>query len=177
MNYDPTIIRRNSATVNADLNLMYTLILLLLITLCYAAYHLLVKVSSNYGGAFDAAPILATLSLQATALVVSLAYFFYLISQDVSVTLPGKAYIWAIGAGLCIGLAEIMYFYLFRGVAGEKPMAASTAIPFIVGGTIVVTVLVSMLVFRETLNPGQWIGVSLALIGMVILGLNTISAE
>ncbi len=156
---------------------MYTLILLLLITICYAAYHLLVKISSGHGVPVDTAPILATLSLQASAMMVSLVYLSYLARQQVSVTLPGKAYIWAIGAGMCIGFAEIMYFYLFRGFAGEKPMAASTAIPFIVGGTIVIAVLVSVLVFKEDLNPGQWIGVCLAFIGMVILGLNSINTE
>lgn len=151
---------------------MNTLLLLCLITACYAAYNLLVKVSGSYAEG-SSAPILATISLQVAALSMSLIYLVYLQRGDANIALPGKVYLWAVFAGMCIGLAEIMYFYLFRGVGGEKPMAASTAIPFIVGGTIAVTVLVSHVVFRETLSVGQWIGVSLAFSGMIVLAISS----
>ncbi|MGB5706811.1 MAG: hypothetical protein WBM41_08260 [Arenicellales bacterium] len=147
---------------------MQTLVLLFLITACYAAYNLLVKLSSSYSGAATT-PILATISLQLAALSVSLIYLGYLSRQQITVGLPGRAYFWAVTAGVCIGLAEVMYFYLFRGVGGEKPIAASTAIPFIVGGTIVIALVVSSFLFRETLNSGQWIGVGLTFAGMSVL--------
>lgn len=151
---------------------MQTFALLLLITAGYAAYNLLVKVSSSYSGS-SASPIMATISLQLAALSVSLIYLVYLARQPLSLVLPGRAYFWAIAAGICIGLAEVMYFYLFRGVAGEKPIAASTAIPFVVGGTIVIVLAVSSILFRETLNQGQWIGVGLTFAGMSILVINS----
>jgi len=151
---------------------MNTLLLLCLITGCYAAYNLLVKVSGSYADG-SSAPILATISLQIAALSMSLIYLVYLQRSDVNIALPGKVYLWAILAGVCIGLAEIMYFYLFRGIGGEKPMTASTAIPFIVGGTIAITVFVSHVVFREVLGVGQWIGVSLAFAGMLVLAISS----
>lgn len=147
---------------------MQTLVLLLLITTCYAAYNLLVKVSSGYSDA-TTTPIMATISLQLAALSVSLIYLLYLARQPLSIVLPGRAYAWAVAAGICIGLAEVMYFYLFRGVAGEKSIAASTAIPFVVGGTIVIVLAISSFLFRETLNSGQWIGVGLTFAGMSML--------
>ena len=148
---------------------MRTLILLILITICYAGYNLLVKVSGSHTGSVNIAPILATMALQATALGVSVVYLLYLTQQNVNVALPGKAFKWAVGAGVCIGLAEILYFYLFRGFAEDKPVSGSIAIPFIVGGTIVISVLVSVLVFGETLKPVQWLGVILAFSGMILL--------
>ncbi|MCY3767824.1 MAG: hypothetical protein OXG56_00430 [Gammaproteobacteria bacterium] len=148
---------------------MRTLILLILITVCYAGYNLLIKVSGSHTGSVNTAPILATMALQASAFGVSVAYLIYLTQQNASVTLPGKAFIWAVGAGVCIGLAEILYFYLFRGFAEDKPVAGSVAIPFVVGGTIVISVLVSVLAFGEPLKPVQWLGVVLAFSGMILL--------
>ena len=152
---------------------MRSLILLALVTVFYASYNLLVKASSNHAGQEVSTPILATISLQVSALCVSLAYLLYLFRHGTELALPGKAYLWAMGAGLCIGLAEILYFYLFRGFEGERPIQASSAIPFIVGGTIVITVVVSILVFGESLNRGQWAGVALAFAGMLVLAVNS----
>ena len=152
---------------------MRTIVLLVLVTICYAAYNLLVKASTNSSGSITTAPILATIALQATALTVSIVYLIHLTRENVSVALPAKAFFWAMGAGLCIGLAEIMYFYLFRGFPGEKGMEASAAIPFIVGGTIAIAVAVSILVFGESLKPMQWAGVSMAFAGMIILALSS----
>jgi len=151
---------------------MRSLILLGLVTVFYAAYNLLVKVSSSSTGSVTTAPILATIALQATALTVSSVYLIYLTRQNVSIALPGRAIFWAVGAGICIGLAEIIYFYLFRGFAGEKAMPASMAIPFIVGGTIAISVVVSILVFGESLKPLQWLGVTLSFVGMIVLALS-----
>lgn len=152
---------------------MRTLLLLLLITICYAAYNLLVKVSSSYVDSQSTSPIIATIILQSTALMVSLVYLLFLIRQTVNLALPIKAYAWAAVAGLCIGLAEVLYFYLFRGFADENPIAASSAIPFIVGGTIVIAVAVSHFIFKESLNSGQWFGVGLGFVGMIVIALNS----
>lgn len=152
---------------------MKTLTVLILVTLCYAAYNLLVKVSTSHVTSLQTPPILATICLQATALLVSLGYLIYLSRQSVSVALPTRAWLWAAGAGLCIGIAEVLYFYLFRGFENEKQISASTAIPFIVGGTIVVAVTLSWVLFRETLTRGQWAGVGFSLLGMIMLAVNS----
>lgn len=152
---------------------MRTLILLVLVTVFYASYNLLIKASSNHAGQEVGSPILATISLQLAALSVSIVYLLHLSRQELTLTLPIKAYAWAIGAGLCIGLAEILYFYLFRGFDGEKVMHASSAVPFIVGGTIAITVVVSIVVFGESLNRGQWAGVGLAFASMLVLAINS----
>ena len=152
---------------------MFTIILLCLVTIFYSAYNLLVKASSSNIHDVSLAPILATLSLQVGALSVSLVYFMYLLQKGQVVGLPTKAYGWALVAGLCIGTAEVLYFYLFRGVAGEKPISASVAIPLIVGGTLLISVLVSRLLFNESINTGQWLGIGLAVIGLATLALSS----
>ena len=149
---------------------MQSLILILLITVCYAGYNLLVKVSGSHNDSVLASPIVATICLQLAALSVSLVYLLYLMRTATVLSLPIKSYLWAAAAGLSIGIAEVLYFYLFRGFAGEKQVAASFAIPMIVGGTIVLAVVVSWLVFNERINPGQWIGLSLTVAGLLLLG-------
>ena len=127
-----------------------SLILLLGVTSLYAGYNLLVKVSSDHVPAAATTPILATIALQIAALGVSAAYATGLVLRGghvLAVSPPAVA--WAVAAGLCIGAAEIGYFYLFRGVAGGEPMAANVAIPIVVSGAIVFTLLVSWLVLRE----------------------------
>ena len=149
-----------------------SVLLLLFIIGFYAAYNLLVKASSGYTLSASS-PILATISLQLAALSVSLIYLCYLVEQKAVISVPTKAYLLAIGGGVCIGLAEVLYFYLFRGVGGDKPMAASVAVPLVVGGTIIVAVLASYVVFKESLNVGQWIGIGLGFIGMVVLAVSS----
>ncbi|MXZ80271.1 MAG: EamA family transporter [Gammaproteobacteria bacterium] len=149
---------------------MKTLAVLALITFCYAGYNLFIKVSMSHAESTAISPIIATICLQASALAVSILYLLSLVRDSVALAdLPFRAYAWAIGAGICIGIAEILYFYLFRGFAGEAKIEASTAIPFIVGGTIVIAVVVSVFLFGESLSPIQWIGTALALAGMLVL--------
>ncbi len=113
---------------------MWTEILLLLaITVIYAGYNRLVKMSSNYVPEPATSTVLATICLQRAALAASGTVALLLLARSGHVLkLSATAYAWAAGAGLCIGLAEIGYFYLFRGVGGTGPVTASVAVPVIV---------------------------------------------
>ena len=150
-----------------------SLILLLGVTSLYAGYNLLVKVSSDHVPAAATTPILATIALQLAALGVSAAYATGLVLRGghvLAVSPPAVA--WAVAAGLCIGAAEIGYFYLFRGVAGVaggEPMAANVAIPIVVSGAIVFTLLVSWLVLREPFTSVRLLGAVLVVAGVVTL--------
>ena len=79
------------------------------------------------------------------------------------------AVLWAVAAGLCIGAAEIGYFYLFRGIGGGEPMEANVAIPVIVSGAIVLTVILSWLVLREPFTWARLLGAALVAGGVVVL--------
>ncbi|MCY4051816.1 MAG: EamA family transporter [Gammaproteobacteria bacterium] len=153
---------------------MKSLLIILLITLCYSGYNLLIKVSMSHAESTSISPIFATIGLQISALMVSIVYLITTARTSVSFSdLPFGAYTWAIAAGICIGIAEILYFYLFRGFSGETPIQASTAIPMVIGGTILITILISVFLFRESLTNAQWLGVALAFVGMTVLAFNS----
>ncbi|MEO1864491.1 MAG: hypothetical protein ABGX98_01925, partial [Pseudomonadota bacterium] len=137
----------NSLDLNGDLsreNYMNAWALLLLITLLYAGYNLFVKVSGDHAAGTVTTTILATISLQTAALVVSLMFAAYLFMRGgQTFALPPASYKWAVLSGVCIGIAEIGYFYLFSGTGLRQTIPASTAIPIIVCGTAVVAFVVS----------------------------------
>ena len=146
------------------------LVLLLVITFLYAGYNLLIKVSTSHVPLESSSTILATIALQIAALSVSCIFAAGLLMRGgSSLALPSPAYMWAILAGLCIGGAEIGYFYLFRGIAGHPPFPANIAIPFIVSGTIVLTVLITWLTLKEPLSWQKIIGTILVVVGVVVL--------
>ncbi len=150
-----------------------TLFLLLIITFLYAGYNLLIKVSSGFVPITASSTILATIALQLAALVVSCLFATGLLVRGASaLSLPTSAYVWAVLAGICIGGAEIGYFYLFRGIAGAPPLAANIAIPFIVSGTIVVTALAAWLTFNESLSWQKGFGIALIIIGVITIYLD-----
>ena len=144
--------------------------LLSAITVLYAGYNLLIKISSNHVPEVATSTILATICLQVAALVASLVFMGMLLIRGGQVlSLSLSAYLWAAGAGLCIGLAEIGYFYLFRGVGGTAPVAANVAIPAIVTGTVVITILLSAMVLKETLAPIQIGGTVVVIVGIAMI--------
>lgn len=84
-------------------------------------------------------------------------------------TLPMPTYLWAIGAGICIGIAEILYFYLFSGISGLPAMSASVVIPTVVAGTVVLALVASTVLFGERLNLYQLFGGLMITGGIVLL--------
>jgi drug/metabolite transporter (DMT)-like permease len=149
-------------------------LLLLTATVLYAGYNLLIKVSGTHVPEEATSTILGVICLQLAALTTSITYAgsLFVLKGDQHLQLSTSAYLWAAAAGFCIGGAEIAYFYLFGGIGSMKPMPASIAIPTIVSGTIVITLLVSFLVLREPLNWNQWLGSACIVLGIVILFLN-----
>lgn len=146
------------------------LALLTLVTLAYAGYNVFIKVSGSHAPAGASTTILATLCLQASAILTATVFLAFLALQGGhSFRLGTPSYLYAAAAGFCIGAAEIGYLYLFGGVAGIRPMAASLVIPVVVSGTIVVALLVSALLFRESLGPWQLAGAALVIAGIVVM--------
>ena len=149
---------------------MIPILLLLTVTVLYASYNLLVKVSSSHVPEDATTTILATVCLQITALAASAVFAGVLLARGGQVMqLSTSAYLWAAGAGLCIGFAEIAYFYLFGGIGGIKPMAASVAIPVIVSGTIVITQAAGVVLFGESVTWAKFAGCGCIVLGIVLL--------
>ena len=152
---------------------MTGLILLAAVTALYAGYNLFIKLSGGYVPAEATTTIMATICLQIAALITSGVFFLMLTLRGGQVfTLSMGSYFWAAVAGVCIGGAEIGYLYLFGGVGLSKPMAASVVIPTIVSGTIVISMLFSYFVLKETIALNQIFGSLLIGFGIVLLFLN-----
>ncbi len=149
---------------------MATFFVLTLVMGLYAGYNVLIKVSTGHVPDAATTTVLATLSLQVTALMVSLAFAGVLGAQGGHVFRLGVAsYGWAAAAGLCIGATEIAYFYLFAGIGHGAPMAANVAVPAVVGGAIAITLLISVLALKE---PTSWLqagGAALVVVGVLLL--------
>ena len=146
------------------------ILLLIAITVLYAGYNLLVKVSTLHVPAVATSTVLATICLQLAALAASCTFAIALLARGGHVLkLSTAAYAWAVGAGLCIGLAEIGYFYLFRGVGGSGPVAASVAVPVIVTGAVILTMLLSFFALKESLGAMQVAGTAVVVIGIAMI--------
>jgi len=144
--------------------------LLLLITLMYAGYNLFVKVSGDHAAGTVTTTILATISLQTAALVVSLMFAAYLLMRGgQSFALPPASYKWAALSGVCIGIAEIGYFYLFSGTGLRQTIPASMAIPIIVCGTAVIAFVAATVFLNEPFGWRQILGVVLVVLGVGVL--------
>ena len=149
---------------------MSALVLLALVTVFYAGYNVFMKLSGMHVPALATTTIVATLFVQVAALTTSLVFVGVLAARGGhTFSLPANALAWAAAAGVCIGLAEIGYLYLFGGVGGFAPMAASIAIPTIVGGTILIALVVSVEVLKEAMGWTQLLGCFLILAGIVLL--------
>lgn len=157
---------------------MLGLVLLAAVTVLYAGYNLFIKVAGGHVPPAATTTILATLCLQLAALFASVVFLSILVLRGGQVfSLSPGAYLWATLAGLCIGGAEIGYLYLFGGLGLAKPMAASIAIPTIVSGTIVIALLFSAIVLKETIAWNQILGSVLIVLGIVFLFLKAPAAS
>ena len=87
------------------------LFVILLVTLSYAGYNIFIKLSSSQN-INNTNNIAATLFLQLFALLVTSFFSIYLYSKGEKIfVLSSKAYLYAIIAGISIGIAEIGYFF------------------------------------------------------------------
>ncbi|MFT5111985.1 MAG: drug/metabolite transporter (DMT)-like permease [Parasphingorhabdus sp.] len=149
---------------------MSSSVLLILVTVFYAGYNIFIKLSGEHVPPIATTTILATICLQVAALATSVIFISALAAKGGHVfTLAPKAYLWATVGGVCIGVAEIGYLYLFGGLGGLKPMAANIAIPTIVCGTIVIAMLFSYIVLKESFNWNHMLGSLLIFTGVVFL--------
>lgn len=149
---------------------MLSIILLAATTVLYAGYNLLVKQSADVAGSVASTTITATIALQIAALSTSIIFAIFLkVQGGHSMTLSMPTYLWAIGAGICIGIAEILYFYLFSGISGLPAMSASVVIPTVVAGTVVLALVASTVLFGERLNLYQLFGGLMITGGIVLL--------
>ena len=145
------------------------LIILVIVTISYAGYNLFIKLASSQN-LNNSNSIAATLCLQLFALFVTILFSFYLFSKGEKIfVLPSKSYLYAIFAGISIGLAEIGYFYLFNESNPKGASNANSVIPVILGGTILITMIFSFIFLSESFNYKRIFGTFFIIFGIYLV--------
>lgn len=138
---------------------MHWLVLALLTALCLAFYNFFIKLAADHVSAAAGAVI-----LQLVAAGLGGLWLLWLRLKGQPLELSGKGVGLAVAAGLGVGLAEILTFVVFsRGVP------SSVGTPVIVGGSVLLTALLGLVVLREALSWPQALGLVSIVVGIALL--------
>lgn len=136
------------------------IVLLALAALMFGLYNVFIKLSADYIQA-----ILGAVVLQFIAAFLGLGLLLYMkYAADLQISATPRGIGLAVLAGVAIGLVEILTFIIYgRGV----PVAVGN--PLIIGGSLVVTTGIGVVILRETLNPVQLGAVLMVAAGIGLL--------
>ncbi|WP_139921874.1 EamA family transporter [Hymenobacter sp. DG01] len=138
---------------------MHWLVLALLTALCLAFYNFFIKLAADHVSAAAGAVI-----LQLVAAGLGGLWLLWLRLKGQSLELSSKGVGLAVAAGLGVGLAEILTFVVFsRGVP------SSVGTPVIVGGSVLLTAVLGLVVLREALSWPQALGLVSIVVGIALL--------
>lgn len=139
------------------------IVLLALAALMFGLYNVFIKLSADHIQA-----ILGAVVLQFVAAFLGLGLLLYMkYANGLQIFSTPRGITLAVLAGVAIGLVEILTFIIYgRGV----PVAVGN--PLIIGGSLVVTTGIGILILRESVNPVQ-----LAAVLMVAGGIGLLAWE
>ena len=133
--------------------------LALLTALCLAGYNFFIKLAAEH-----LPPAVGAVVLQLVAAALGGAWLLRLKLQGQPLPVSGKGLGLAALAGLGVGLAEILTFVVFR-----RGVPASVGTPVIVGGSVLFTAVLGLVVLREGLSWPQAGGLVLVVAGIALL--------
>ena len=133
--------------------------LALLTALCLALYNFFIKLAANH-----VAPAVGAVVLQLVAAALGAAWLLKIKLQGQPLALSGKGLGLAALAGLGVGLAEILSFMVF-----QRGVNSSVGTPVIVGGSVLLTAVLGLVVLREALTISQAGGLLLIVVGIALL--------
>ena len=133
--------------------------LALLTALCLALYNFFIKLASNH-----VPPAVGAVVLQLVAAALGGVWLLKLMLQGQPLALSGKGLGLAALAGLGVGLAEILTFVVF-----QRGVNSSVGTPVIVGGSVLLTAVLGLVVLRETLTFSQVGGLLFIVVGIALL--------
>lgn len=133
--------------------------LALLTALCLAGYHFFLKLAANH-----LPPAVGAVVLQLVAAGLGGAWLLKLKLAGQPLPVTGRGLGLAVLAGVGVGLAEILTFVVF-----QRGVPASVGTPVLVGGSVLLTAVLGLVVLRETLSLPQVGGLLLIVVGIVLL--------
>lgn len=122
-------------------------------------YNFFIKLSAGH-----IHQIAGAVLLQVVAALLGISCLVYLHLKGTQLETSTKGLLFATLAGISIGIAEILTFYLF-----SKGISASVGIPILIGGSILVGIVLGLFFLKEALSPLQYLGVFMIIIGAVLL--------
>ena len=138
---------------------MNWLLLALLTAFCLALYNFFIKLAAGY-----LSPAVGAVVLQMVAAALGAAWLLKLKLQGQPLSVTGRGLALAALAGLGVGLAEILTFVVF-----QRGVSSSVGTPIIVGGSVLLTALLGLVVLRETITLPQVGGLLLIVAGIALL--------
>ena len=133
--------------------------LALLTALCLALYNFFIKLAANH-----VPPAVGAVVLQLVAAALGAAWLLKLKLQGQPLVVSGKGLALAALAGVGVGLAEILTFVVF-----QRGVNSSVGTPVIVGGSVLLTALLGLVLLREGLTLAQAAGLLLVVVGIALL--------
>ena len=133
--------------------------LALLTALCLAFYNFFIKLASNH-----VPPAVGAVVLQLVAAALGGVWLLKLMLQGQPLAVSGKGLGLAALAGLGVGLAEILTFVVF-----QRGVNSSVGTPVIVGGSVLLTAVLGLVVLREMLTFSQAGGLLFIVVGIALL--------
>jgi len=133
--------------------------LALLTALCLALYNFFIKLASGH-----LAPAVGAVVLQLVAAALGGIWLLKLKLQGQPVALNSPGLGLAVLAGLGVGLAEILTFVVF-----QRGVPSSVGTPIIVGGSVLLTAVLGLVVLRETMSLAQAGGLLCIVVGIALL--------
>ncbi len=131
----------------------------ILTILTYASFDFFVKKTSGKGDDYFVTLIINIVSVLPALAMVLLTKF-----SGKNIEIQKEGLISATFAGIFVGLTSIFFIKMF--VSGVN---LSVGVPLVRVGMIIISILLGVLLLKETLNLKQTLGIVLALIGMFLL--------
>ena len=138
---------------------MNWLVFALLATVTYGFYNFFTKLSAD-----KLSPAIALIFVGIASFIVGLASIGFSKILGQPILFSRNALLFPLLAGLFAGVAEIFYLTMF-----SKGAPLSIGNPLVVGGTVIISAVLGLLLLKEPLNAIKIGGIALTLIGLVIL--------
>ncbi|MFH1298370.1 MAG: EamA family transporter [Patescibacteria group bacterium] len=135
---------------------MHWIFIALMTAFFYGLYNVFIKIASGH-----IHEIVGAVILQVVAALLGGVILIVLRFMDHPLDISSKGVLFAVLAGIFVGLAEITSFYLF-----SKGVAASVGVPVIIGGSVVIAAAVGLLFLKETLLPLHYLAVVMIVAGV-----------
>jgi transporter family protein len=138
---------------------MNWLLLAVITAFCLGLYNFFIKLASG-----SIHQVAGAVLLQLVAAMVGGFLLLYIKSTRQVVSISQTGVLYSCLAGLSVGVAEILTFYVFT-----KGAPASVGTPVIVGGSVAIAAMLGWLLLREQISLGQVLGVGLIVAGVALL--------